>query len=81
MARFPSEVGAVNATDNDPDEEAGVTEVIEGAEAREAHGLVLYSHNKNGYPLFSCEQIPQIFGVPDVEKASQPLTMSQPAAV
>ena len=48
MTAPPSEVGAVNATDNEPDEEAGVTEVIEGAEAREAHGLVLYSQSKKG---------------------------------
>jgi hypothetical protein len=40
MARFPSEVGAENATDNEPDEEAGVTEVIEGAEARATQGSV-----------------------------------------
>jgi hypothetical protein len=31
--------------------------------------------------LFSCEQIPQIFGVPDVEKGSQPLTIFQPAVL
>ena len=48
MTAPPSEVGAVNATDNVPDEDAGEIEVMEGADAADRQGSVLYSHSKKG---------------------------------